>query len=252
MRIVRRQRLWSWSYGCAGLSVLAVLCFWLWAREQAWHSFGALVLFGLMGCLLIGTSLLSAVGALLAVIVRWRGDRRRRVLIALAVNLAIGIAPWIVIQLKLDHDRKRQRAEAERREAAMTPLERLCGLAASGEPIGEARLRELLAAGADIDEECPGGVTPLAKAVALEPDTRATVELFVGLGADVNRRSTSGWTALHSAAQQGKREATRALLERGADPAARTAQGQTPLDAARQALQVDPEIVRLLGEATPP
>jgi ankyrin repeat protein len=56
--------------------------------------------------------------------------------------------------------------------------------------------------------------------------------LLLDAGADVNARGEDGFTALHSAAQQGDEELVRLLVERGADPTLRTAEGKSAADLA--------------------
>jgi ankyrin repeat protein len=48
----------------------------------------------------------------------------------------------------------------------------------------------------------------------------------------VNARQRHGYTPLHAAAQNGDAEMTEMLLAAGADPSARTDDGQTPADLA--------------------
>jgi ankyrin repeat protein len=54
--------------------------------------------------------------------------------------------------------------------------------------------------------------------------------LLLDSGAGVNGRGEGGFTALHSAAQNGDEELARLLLDRGADPALTTDDGKRPAD----------------------
>jgi ankyrin repeat protein len=59
--------------------------------------------------------------------------------------------------------------------------------------------------------------------------------LLLEAGADVNARQTGGYTPLHAAAQNGDRALVDLLLARGADLAATTDDGATPLALAERA-----------------
>jgi uncharacterized protein len=93
----------------------------------------------------------------------------------------------------------------------------------------------LLLAGADPNAEArnPMRVRPLHSAVA-GPDPMMA-EALVMMGADVNAVQQGGFTALHAAAHRGDLQLTELLLGAGADPSARTDDGRSPSDLAREA-----------------
>ena len=95
-------------------------------------------------------------------------------------------------------------------------------------------VRLLLERGADAGALSINGMrnTPLHAALA-GPLPAEGVRLLVDAGADVNARQHGGYTALHSAAQNGRMEVIDLLLERGADPDAAAEDGRRPLDFAR-------------------
>ena len=128
-------------------------------------------------------------------------------------------------------------------------------------------IRALLAHGAEVDEPNDFEITPLMAAAGmsgavhslLEPPEREDVQaaavraidLLLDGGANINARVTGsrtyttritayiqgrdheGQTALFAAAESGWNEVTRHLVERGADPTMRDAQGKTALDYAK-------------------
>jgi ankyrin repeat protein len=101
----------------------------------------------------------------------------------------------------------------------------------------------LIDQGADLDTVSSGNVArvpPLGTAAfaRLVPMAR----LLLDAGADVNGRGDGGFTALHSAAQNGHVELVRLLLERGADPDLALEDGRRPVDFA-----TDDEVRSLLG-----
>ena len=53
-------------------------------------------------------------------------------------------------------------------------------------------------------------------------------------GVDVNAKSDEGWTALHEAAFEGRKEIVELLISNGADVNAKGESGRTPLDLATQ------------------
>ena len=86
-----------------------------------------------------------------------------------------------------------------------------------------------------------GGFTPLL--FAAQQGDRASADLLISAGADVNDADASGASVLVVAAHSGHGELAQLLLDRGADPNAAGA-GYTPLHAA--VLRGDPALVRAL------
>jgi len=103
----------------------------------------------------------------------------------------------------------------------------------------------LLEAGAQVDLQNSLGATPLLVVAGMNwaiTDTRGrfrneqhcidTARLLLDAGADINRASPSGQTALHAAARLDLKDLVRFLGERGADLQAKDRSGATPLDIA--------------------
>ena len=69
-------------------------------------------------------------------------------------------------------------------------------------------------------------------------------------GAEPNERGKDGWSVLHLAAHYSSAETVRALIEAGADPAARGPGGRLPADLAEENERVrgDP-VFRILNKA---
>jgi ankyrin repeat protein len=82
--------------------------------------------------------------------------------------------------------------------------------------------RLLLAAGADVNDSTPSGVSALV--LAAHSGQGRVAELLVERGADVHS-ADAGYTALHGAVLRGDRDLVRSLLARGADPSARLTRG---------------------------
>jgi uncharacterized protein len=71
----------------------------------------------------------------------------------------------------------------------------------------------------------PLGTAAFARSVQL-------ARLLLDAGAAVNGQGKGGFTALHTAAQNGDADLVRELLDRGADPTLSTTAGKTPIDLA--------------------
>lgn len=97
----------------------------------------------------------------------------------------------------------------------------------------------LLESGANPDSVSQNGmrVSPVHSAAANRDGETALalVRVLVERGAEVNVQQEGGWTPLHQAAHHGQEELVTLLLEKGADRAALSADGQTPEQMARSA-----------------
>lgn len=90
--------------------------------------------------------------------------------------------------------------------------------------------------------------------VAARHSDAATVRALLAharCAAGVNARDGAGWTPLHLAAQAGRADVVRVLLERGADVDARDDRGGTPLHRALWHGQGDVAAVLIGGGADP-
>jgi ankyrin repeat protein len=92
----------------------------------------------------------------------------------------------------------------------------------------------------------PMNVNPLQSALA-NGHQGIALKLIDG-GAPINEPE-GGWTPLHYAAYNNLSEIAQILLERGADPQAKTAEGKTPLDFARE--KGNSEVASLLENVGP-
>jgi uncharacterized protein len=108
-----------------------------------------------------------------------------------------------------------------------------------------ARVRSLLAAGAEVNAAAEGGETALMRASA--KGHLDVVEVLLDAGGDVHAKSENGFTPLFMAVFFGHVEVVRVLLARGSDPSAPTRVNTTAEHWARS--WGSAEIVRLLDEA---
>jgi ankyrin repeat protein len=90
-----------------------------------------------------------------------------------------------------------------------------------------ARVRDLLARGADPNALNDEGRAPLVSALMV--GSLPLLDLLLDAGADVDGRDPHGWTPLHYAAQEVLPEMAARLIARGADLNAQDEDGNTPL-----------------------
>ena len=106
------------------------------------------------------------------------------------------------------------------------------------------KIKQLIAAGADVNRRSKNGFSPLHWACCRHPEL---VAVLIAAGADVNAKDEEGGTPLHWAALHTMPETVEALLKAKADPNARDKKGWSPL-----ALAADnngAEIVAVLRQA---
>jgi ankyrin repeat protein len=88
----------------------------------------------------------------------------------------------------------------------------------------------LLASNADVNAvNFPFGDTPLHKAAGGRVCCKEMAELLLANKADVNAQNGSGWTPLHVAASEGRKDVAELLLAHGADVNIKTYSGETAL-----------------------
>ena len=106
----------------------------------------------------------------------------------------------------------------------------------------------LLQRGADINSRNKEGLTPLQRASqGMRKGYLNIMHLLLDYGANCSARDKSGNTALHFAVSNGHFEATRMLLERGADVNSQNDKGLTPLQRASRGMWKGYlDIIRLL------
>jgi len=111
-------------------------------------------------------------------------------------------------------------------------------------------IRQLIAAGADLDERDPFGSTPLI--VAATFGHAEVAQALLEAGADLDQQNNEGATALFTAALFCRTEIVAALLDKGADKSIRNNTGSTALDVVTVPFDAMKEIYDFLGVALEP
>ena len=91
--------------------------------------------------------------------------------------------------------------------------------------------QRLIEEGVDVDSRSEFGLTPLM--IAADKGRVDIIRLLLDNGANIQSQSI-GWTALNRAAYNGHDEAVRLLIKRGANLHVRGYHSKTPLDKAKQ------------------
>jgi ankyrin repeat protein len=158
------------------------------------------------------------------------------------LHLAVDVNQWDVATILLERG-----AEVDARDKySMTPLHK----AAIFNRVNLAKL--LIEEHADLDVLAPkyGYILVSPLHLAAEVGAADMVDLLAESGANMNPQPASGPvnpSPLHLAAAKGQYAAAKALLDHGADPAARDRNGRTPEDWANEMQQ--PELAKLLQHA---
>lgn len=142
----------------------------------------------------------------------------------------------------------RQRAENEAPRHSLLDL-----MTSSADDLGVARVRALLASGADLNERDSMGRTPLLVAATLRPPSTEIIACLLDAGADVNAQDRRERTSLHYAAYgdwPGNADAVRLLLARGAHVGATDVHAKTALH--RACASADLAVVEILVAAGAP
>ncbi|HOS99877.1 MAG TPA: ankyrin repeat domain-containing protein [Acidobacteriota bacterium] len=138
---------------------------------------------------------------------------------------ALGLAAWRgkqeFVDLLLGHGARLPEAPAERRQ-----------LIAEAASHGLTRLFQRLAGWIPELEDATDGVVLLNSAAS--GGSAEIVSALLAKGCDPARADRFGWTPLHYAARDGRTEAARMLIQRGAPLDARTLMGQTAYNVARE------------------
>ena len=100
----------------------------------------------------------------------------------------------------------------------------------------------LLDAGADVNATNPRGGTPLMYAVV--SGNPETVRILLSRGANINQAGANGWTAMMIAAAKGRKEIAQMLIDHGCNVNVRDMYGWTPL--MRAAYEKRPGVVGIL------
>ena len=127
--------------------------------------------------------------------------------------------------------------------AANTKTEELLEIAGKA---GPEEVRQLIQDGADVNTKSTYGWTPLMEA-ADKNSNPEVLKVLIGAGADVNAKDKDGLTPLMAAAFENTPEVLMALIEAGADVNAKSTSGMTPLMFA--AIKNTPEVLTALLEA---
>ena len=135
--------------------------------------------------------------------------------------------------------------------AVLEPLDGKASALAAAVELGDlASVRRLVDAGHDVNQRDRRGVVPFdGETPLISAANRGSVpiiQLLLDLGADVNARSLTGWTALMRACNAGKLEASQCLLQAGADPSITNDEGYT---AKGRIPGTHPELLALLDKA---
>lgn len=107
-------------------------------------------------------------------------------------------------------------------------------------------IRPLVEAGCDVNK-LAGSETPLTLAInRVQGGPLDTVVALIDAGADVNRVAHGGWTPLMGAVLRGEEALAALLVKAGADPTARTKDGDTPTKWAKHG---SASLQKLIGDA---